>query len=238
VSAPTAALMLLDDAQQAKLTMCAADVDSVTARMEALAVRTPEEASRVNEWLSSGKVAVAELERLRKSIVDPINAHVREVNAIFRPYSDAFARFEEAAKRRLLAFKQAERERIAREDEERRRRQEEAARQEAEARAKAEAARTAKQREKALADAARAAETITELRAAPPEHEVRGFKTDTGTTSTRMKTCFRVVDESKVPDRFWVVDQMALRRAVAEGAQNIPGVEIWEEETLATRVAR
>lgn len=42
-------------------------------------------------------------------------------------------------------------------------------------------------------------------------------------------------EEAAVPARYWSIDDKAVKAAIAGGAHVIPGLAIWQEETLATR---
>jgi hypothetical protein len=54
----------------------------------------------------------------------------------------------------------------------------------------------------------------------------------------RKRWTFEVVDAAKVPDRFKVVDDKAIRQAVKDGERQIAGVRIFQTDELAVRGAR
>lgn len=54
-----------------------------------------------------------------------------------------------------------------------------------------------------------------------------------GTTSRQTWT-FQVTDTNLVPDSYWILDVAALRRAVASGARDIPGVSIFPQNDIVT----
>lgn len=72
-----------------------------------------------------------------------------------------------------------------------------------------------------------------ELYIPPMEKTVRG---DGAVTVTKQVTKFRLVDISKVPSRYLVVDEAAVKKDLALGVAEIPGLEIYQETTTQLRV--
>ena len=230
------ALVLFTPQEAERFDRLSSEADIVQRRLGALVLRTQEDASRCNDDLGDLKKILIQIEDTRTEQVQPLNEQVGAINGAWRPIRTKLEEIEKAAKRKLGAFLQAERERVAREQAEARRRQEEAQRKEQEALARAEAAKNSKAREKAMAQANAASQALMEARAAEPMAAPTGLKTDLATTSTRMRWAFQVADAAKVPREFLCVDEKKIRAAVAQGAREIPGISIYEEETLATRV--
>lgn len=235
-SVTTAALELFSPQEVAHYEQLTADVETINRAVDKLVLRNQADAVRVHELLTDVKRAQVHIEEIRRSQVDPLNDQVRAYNATWKPRTEKLATLEAGLKRKLLAFQQAERERIAREQEAARKKQEEAQRREAEALARAEAAKNSRSRAKALAEAQQQTQALMEARLEEPMDAPAGIRTDLGTSSTRMRWSFKVADPAQVPRPFLIVDEKAIRRAVAEGARDIPGVSIFEEEILATRV--
>lgn len=46
---------------------------------------------------------------------------------------------------------------------------------------------------------------------------------------------FEITDESQVPREYLMVDESKIRRVVRAGIRNIPGVRVYERQTLAVR---
>lgn len=216
--------------------MLAEQVGVVHRKLADLVVRTQAECTSVHDLLAEAKRAGKQIEIIRRKQVDPLNEQVKAYNAAWRPLMDAITAFEVAAKRKVTAFMQAERERVAREQEAARKRQEEAWQREQAALAKAETARSSTARAAALAKADTAAKDMMVARAEEPMQAPTGIKTDHGTSSLRRRWTFRVEFPDQLPLRFLVPDEKAIRKAVAEGARSIPGVVIYEEEDLAVRL--
>ena len=81
-----------------------------------------------------------------------------------------------------------------------------------------------------------ASQQLMEARLAEPMDAPKGIKTDFGTSSSKWVWRFKVTDSEQVPRQYLTVDEQAIRRAVAEGARSIAGVEIYEEEALSVRI--
>lgn len=232
----TAALELFAPVEVEKYELVKSDLARSKASVDALTIARREDAVRAHDGLADIKRVLLTIEETRKAQVGPLNDQVRAINATWKPLTEALSAMEAALKRKLLLWQQAERERVAREQEAARKAAEEASRREAEALAKAEAAKNSRAREAALAKARAATHALIAAREAEPMPAPTGFHTDAGTSSTRLVWAFKVTDPAQVPRDFLIVDEKAIRRAVAEGARNIPGVVIYEEEQLATRV--
>lgn len=56
-----------------------------------------------------------------------------------------------------------------------------------------------------------------------------------GASHIRKRWVFRIVDESKVPQKYYSIDETKIRQAVAEGAREIPGILIYQDESVVTR---
>lgn len=204
--------------------------------LEELQVTSRETATKVHDGLAECKRIAKHIDMVRRDQVDPLNDQVKTINDAWRPLVTALTNVETVCKRKLLAFNQAEAERVAREQAEARRRQEEAAKREQEALAKAAAAKSAPAREKALATAAAAGQEIAAARMAEPMDAPTGFRTEHGTTSTKYRWTFRVEAPDEIPRRFMTPDEKAIKQAIAEGARQIPGIQIFEEPVLSVRV--
>lgn len=60
-------------------------------------------------------------------------------------------------------------------------------------------------------------------------------KSDTGAAVGIKRWVFKVIDESKVPKEYWIIDTSKIGQAVRGGVHEIPGVEIKQEENLSFR---
>lgn len=189
------------------------------------------------------------IDALFAELKEPVEQVAKLLESGILTFRKAEAARIEAANRRLEDELRAEEERqraVQRAAEEEARREREAAE-----RAAAEAARAASEgdhaQEAVMIEAQRAAEAARLQELVAKEHrpvvttapapvaQAAAIKTDGATVSAQRHWEFRVIDPSKVPSAFKVVDEKAIRQAVREGVRDIPGVEIVETERLVTR---
>ena len=240
------AVQLLDERGLAKLELMAREIRVISTEASRKPLENDTEEGLAAELLARGTAAVRELDVLRRSRVDPLNAEVKAVNSLFRVVTDPADQLVGKGgilERMLLAYRQVKRARIAREQEEQRRRQEEAARKEAEALAKADAAKTAKAREKALAEAEAASKEQAVALLDTPREMTRGVKTDSGSISGRERyVLLGITNMDEIPPSYWgdevVIEALkkVLQRAITAGAREIPGCSIGVEEGLTRRI--
>lgn len=230
------ALALFSAQEVERYTQVIADVDTIKRGLDRIVIRTQEDAAAAHNLLTDVKRTQLRIEETRKTQVNPLNDQVRAINALWKPKTDRLGLIETSLKNKILAFNQAERERVAREQAIARKRQEEADARVAAAAKKAEEAKTDKARGKALDQVQAATQDLLEARLAEPMDAPTGIRTELGTSSSRMQWTFEVMDPAQVPRQFLIVDDKAIRRAVAEGVRSIAGVSIFEKEVLATRV--
>lgn len=230
------AIELFAPVEAQKFDLLVRSLEEVRGHLEGVTVRSSKDVERIHSGLVECKRIAATVEEARKRQVGPLNAQVRALNDAWRPLTEALTAIEAAAKRKLLAWQQAERERVAREEEAARRAAEEAARREQEALAKAEAARSAAERRAALAEAESAGQALMQARSEEVAPAPGKIRSNQGTTASRFVWRFKVVDPAAVPREFLAVNEQAIRAAVAAGAREIPGVLIYEDEILATRI--
>lgn len=62
------------------------------------------------------------------------------------------------------------------------------------------------------------------------------IRTESGSVSTRKVTKFRVVDWKIVPIKYFVFDERLVRNDIKLGITEIPGVEIYQEDEVVSRV--
>jgi hypothetical protein len=148
-----------------KLAAVTAEFSAVVERAQALAVRTPDEARDATAFLADIATAKRRGETARKFLVDPLNAHVKRINAQFKETAAPLDQADQLVRGKVLTY-QREAEAAARAEQERldaeRRAEEEAAEAERRrlaeeaARAEQEAAMAERRRREEMADAASA----------------------------------------------------------------------------------
>lgn len=198
------------------------------ARVDGMSVANAEDYQVAADELMAIKRKWNEVEVQRKELKGPIDEAAKRIQAFFKPPLDFLAQAEAVLKRKMVTWK-SEQDRIAREEQ---RKADEKARKERE-RLEREAAKAAAAGREERAEVLRErAEVVVAAPVAPVAPKVSGI-------STRKAYMFRIVDASKVPDQYKVIDEKrigAVVRALKMDA-NIPGVEVYEELTMATRSA-
>lgn len=206
----------------------AQEVATLMDQADTLEVATADDYERGAAILMAIKAAIKDHKSQREEITKPLDKAKKSVMDLFRPFATSLANAEITLKKRLVTWKD-EQDRIAREearkaDEKARREREKLEAEAAEAEAKGRSARAETLRDRAVSTVA--AVPVTE---AP---KVSGIA-----TSKAWK--FRIVDALKVPDKYKLVDEKKIGGVVRamKGDTEIPGVEVWEESTMAARSA-
>lgn len=244
-------------------------VQEARAQAEALQVNDEASADIAGQLLRDIQGRRKAAEAKRREYVDPLNATVKQINADFKAAMAPYEEADEIIREKLGSYT-AEQERIRREEEERlererqereRKAREERERQEAEARAKREQAEREEREARELAEAeespaaeelleeareaAAAAATAESAIASLPEVELPKQVVPTASRPNGIATTkrwdFKVTDASQVPERFKVVDEVALRKHMrevlkeTEAPPEVPGVEFFQVSGLAVR---
>lgn len=206
----------------------AKQVESLAEQVDSFEVATAEHYASGAEVLKTIKGLSKDVEEQRKKITQPLDQAKKQVMDLFRPLTDTLTGAERTIKQRLVKWS-SEQERIRREEQ---RKADEKARKERERLEKqAEAARQKGREDRAQTLEDRAISTV----AAPPPPaapQVAGIQ-------TRSLWRFRITDPTKVPDKYKIVDEKKIGGVVRalKGDTEIPGVEVWEEQSMAARSA-
>ena len=195
-----------------------------------------------------------QVENLRKSTVQPLNDHVKDVNNLAKSFTEPLDAAERDLKGKISQYQtklRLEQERKAAEAREAARKVQEAyeaeqrkIREAAEAKAR-EAAEALKKEtdaaaraalERTIAEETEAAEAPIQVAVAPVIPEIpKAVRTETGSAHQRMTWEFEVVDKSMVPPEYLMVDEKAIRQAVKAGIRQIRGVRIYEQSSTTFR---
>ncbi len=233
---------LLSEAQAHKLAMIAADLQRLQSSPLLASVPPDNDTChRVADLEVEAKTAIAELERSRKDRTEALRNEVSRINDLYGYITTPMKDVATKASRLVVAWNQAERARIQREEDEQRRKQEEAARAESEAMERAARASNEAEREKAMKEAEAASRSIAVAQVAEPTPAPRAYKSSAGTVSVVKKIVMLGFDPEKVPQRYYRHPdvQEALRKvlaaAVRAGYHDIEGVTVGEEEGTRAR---
>ena len=91
------------------------------------------------------------------------------------------------------------------------------------------------QHERKVEKAIEKGKDISEI--APPVQvaaPAKSIQTEAGGVTARKVKKFKIADEGLIPDQYWMLDEAKIGKAVRAGIE-VPGVTVWEEETLSVR---
>jgi len=146
----------------------------------------------------------------------PIREHLESVRNIFRVFTEPIEQADNITREKIIAYRK-EQERLRREAEEINRLRLEAARKEMELKGEL-------------------TEPVSPAEVPPvaPDH----YRGELGTLGRAMIRKYRVVDFAKLPDHYKIENSALLNKVVKAGIPSIPGVEIYEEESLRVTTRR
>lgn len=227
---------------------------------QALVIATPEQYEAGAEQLKVIKAKAREIDEARKSLKRPIDEAAARIQAFFKPPLEFLTKAEGIVKGKLTTY-QAEQEKLRREEQAR---AEEAARKERERLERLRIAAEAKAREKeaelrrqaAEANAAERAKIEAKMQAEADKAAAKQAELDARAASvtapvihreapkveglsTRTVYKFRIKDPAAIPREYLAIDEGKIRKVVQalKGDTNIPGVEVYAEESMAARAA-
>ena len=183
-----------------------AQVSKLENQATAVTIESQEGYGQAIDLVSKLKETGSEIKNKKESITKPLNEALRNVRDMFRPIEDQFANAERIIKNKLLDYK--------------RKKDEEARAEEARV-----AARVAKGTMK-LETAEKKMDSIERV-----ENTTRG---KVGQVQIKKIRKVRVTDENAIPRKYLVPDMVVIRQDALGGVE-IPGIEVYEEESIAAR---
>lgn len=187
-----------------------------------LEVDSDESAQLAVDMDRQAQQAMKSLEEQRKRWVKPLQDHVKQINADFKPYVAKAEAVRSALRGKLIAWQKKKDEEI--------RKANEAKRREEMARALEESEQLEAEGHNDLAK-----EKLDRALTPHPSKLVEKGRTR-GVMGSSAKVSkfwtYRIVDQSKIPNQYMKPDLGALRKAVNGGERSIPGLEIYQEDKL------
>ena len=150
------------------------------------------------------------IEEKRKEYVGPINEHLKAVNDTFKNFAEPLNQADSITRQKILDYRK-EQERIRREQERINQLRMEAARAEMEL--KGELTESVK---------------VVEIAPEAPTH----YRTKSGILGKFMVRKWELVDFNLVPGEYKMLNEVLIGKLVRSGIKTIPGIRIYEEETL------
>jgi len=235
-------------------------IDSMAAQASEVVIMDADSQDRAVEMAGQVKRLAKHIESARVQFVADPNDYVKQVNGLAKGIASKLEVIERGLKSKMADYAQrVEMERRKAEaaarqaaieaqrkiDEEARLAREAAEKEAAEARVRAEEAAKAGDADAArLAEIARAEEEKAAVVAEMPTVKVEApvipkatgpVRTAAGTASVKKRWVFEVTNPMAVPREYLAVDESAIRKAVAAGVREIPGVNIHETSDIAIR---
>lgn len=168
-----------------------------------LTITTPEENGSAMELKAKLKDIGKQIKERKEAITKPMNEALKSARALFAPLEERYEFAENLVGRKLLDYKRKV-------DEE----------------ARIKEAKIAASFEKGNIKAETAERKIDEI-----QRVEKTVTTDHGKVQFRKIQKVRVVDEKLIPESYWVIDQVLLRKDVLAGIV-VPGAEKYEEEIV------
>jgi len=177
---------------------------------EALTITSDDNVKSATNDLSLISGLKKAIEEKRKEYTQPINDHLKAVNETFKVFTEPLDRADRITRDKVLQYRQ------------------EQERQHQEAEEIARLKREAAEREAALTGKPVAFPEEGEVAPVPPNH----YRAEMGTLGKATIRKWEVADFSLLLDEYKVPDVAKIGRVVRAGIPSIPGLRIWEEETL------
>lgn len=192
--------------------------------------------------LSAGKAVkdfMKKIEARRTELVKPLNERVKEINAYAKQIGAPLEAAESHIKKQLVSW-----ERVLEQKRQEEMRKLEAARKQAEAEAQAklkaqqEEAETVamfmEEKEVKRTEIIQQAEAERAIFAIEKDHkEAEKTVAAIKVSGARKTWTFEVTDEALIPRAYLCIDEKAIRQAVRDGIREIPGVNIFQETSIA-----
>lgn len=187
------------------------------------------------------KTWAKKVEERRKELTAPLRARIEQINSIAEKISSPLTDAEKHCKTELIAYDkvlEVERQKQLKAiEEERKKKEQEAAIAAKKAQEQAEAAAmfgSGANETRAALVANAEAERIKDEAAKEARRETKTIEANR-VSGIREIWKYEILDSSKVPDQFWIIDDISIGKAVRAGAREIAGVRIYSEQTLGVR---
>ena len=239
-----------------KLIVIQKDTVKLVKTVKDLKIRTANDMVGATNLLSGIVARKKRVEELRKFFVKPLNDQVRKINAEFKTVGEPLANMEANIKKEMVAYRRMEAEKLEakRLREELRKRklwekEQEKLRKQREREAEKERKKIEKEMLNKKAKEAELARIEKEKKIKEEEAQREEFSFDdsdfrqqksihseNGSVKVRKHWTFKIVDATKVPKKYFVIDEKLIRADIKAGVRSINGIDIYEEEIIGANV--
>ena len=172
---------------------------------ELMEITTEDHVDAASIFLSEIQSSLKMIESKRKEITGPINQSLKVTNAMFKEISEPLKEAKNELSGKILLWKKNE-ERMR--DLERR------------------------ERQRKIDEATKIAKDTGLTVIEEPEPKIL-IKNKIGNIQGRKTWTYRVVDADKVPNMYKIIHDVFVKAKIKQGVRNIPGIEIYQEESLS-----
>lgn len=186
-----------------ELTVLKSQISRLENKANEVTIATPEENASATELKAQLKDIGKIIKERKEAITKPLNVALKSARDLFAPLEAQFEAADEIIGRKLLAYKHK-----------------------VEAETRAAEAKIAARVEKGTMKLETAEKKIEQL----PSIQ-KTVQTDHGRVQFRKIKKVRIINQDLVPDQYWVIDEVKLRKDVLAGIA-VPGAEWYEEEIV------
>lgn len=197
--------IIMTEINDKELTVVKSQVSKLENQAAQVSITTPEENESAMNLKAKLKEIGKDLTARKEEITKPLNTALKSARELFAPMEIQLSNADKIIGAKLISYKQ---------------------KVDAEARAKEAAiAKKVEEGKMKLETAEKKLEKIEETKVE------KTTRTDHGTVQFRKIKKVRVVEPGKVPGIYWQLNEVLIRKDALLGVQ-IPGVEVYEEETV------
>ena len=191
-------------------------IDEMVDQADALAVPDQKAKAVAVKMAGRAKKLNKGIDKKRKEFVSPHNEYVKAVNSLAKSFQERLKQVEDVLKGKIVQFE-------ARAEIERRKAEQAAQK----------AAEKIQRELDAEAEAAGVAPVKVDVQVAPEAPKVT--RTSEGSSHIQKRWKFKITDDSLVPRQYLSPDEKLIKAAVDQGIREIPGVDIFQDSTVAIR---
>ena len=174
----------------------------VVSKAQAFVVKVSDDETKAYDILRQIKERINLIEEKRTSITKPLNASLKAANTLFKQLSDPLKEADSIIRQKILAFRQKQEEIAVRKQEQ-------------------------------LCEKANAAlEAGDEAKAEKLQAKAENITANVGNSLVQKRWTYEIVDIRKIPYKYLTVDSPIITQDIKAGERDIPGLRIFQEESI------